>query len=423
MSSQNLINQLSQPFYDENGNANERLTKYCSRDVHKIVIDRNEFTGYKTYSFFWEKTYVKEPERSASGVIGNLNSYATFITPHLQINFALISAEDYRRLYNLILARNEFSVTCYDPLTNDTTTNNMYFHPDTLPKLVFLGRTILNPTTNEKEKWVELLGAQDYTVEMVGTNTSLDNVIVQYYANNPAGTTPTLSDVAVDVVVGQDIIIGRGAENIMNTEISSTEGRFIFKEWNTAIDGSGTAYLRNNTLNIAGDVQLYAQWVQKESYTLSYNYGLGSAEIGENGEPIYRKQVKYNESYGALYVSPDPTVTFLGNTYPPYERKGWYKTPIIGEDSTALVDNGTYDIQGNATFYQIYEPKSFTITFDSKGGSEVSEISNTYGTKVTVPTPTKDGKTFGGWYFDDDYENRFNNTIPPTNVTLYAKWQ
>jgi len=40
-----------------------------------------------------------------------------------------------------------------------------------------------------------------------------------------------------------------------------------------------------------------------------------------------------------------------------------------------------------------------------------------------VPTPTKSGYIFEGWYADTDYEEEFDFTAKPNgNVTLYAKW-
>ena len=203
MASQSLINQLSQSFYNADGTPNERLTEYCSRDVQKIIIDGNVFTGYKTYSFFWEKTYVSEPVRSSGGVISDLNSYATFITPHLQIKFSLMSMEDYRTLYGLILSKNEFLVTCYNPITNETTTNNMYFYPDSLPKLNMLARNVFNQ--GAKEKWVELLGVQDYTIEMVGTNVDTEKIEVIYIDKNDAVLDSKTVEKNSEFVVGEGI--------------------------------------------------------------------------------------------------------------------------------------------------------------------------------------------------------------------------
>ena len=43
----------------------------------------------------------------------------------------------------------------------------------------------------------------------------------------------------------------------------------------------------------------------------------------------------------------------------------------------------------------------FTITFDSKGGTDVAPQNRMYGELLTVPEPpTREGYTFTGWYRD-----------------------
>jgi uncharacterized repeat protein (TIGR02543 family) len=68
----------------------------------------------------------------------------------------------------------------------------------------------------------------------------------------------------------------------------------------------------------------------------------------------------------------------------------------------------------------------FTITFDSKGGTDVPSQNQMYGQLLEVPEPpTREGYTFTGWYIDSacfelwDVENR---TIEG-DLTLYAGWE
>ena len=68
----------------------------------------------------------------------------------------------------------------------------------------------------------------------------------------------------------------------------------------------------------------------------------------------------------------------------------------------------------------------FTITFDSKGGTDVPAQNQMYGQLLEVPEPpSREGYRFTGWYTDSacyeiwDVENR---TIE-TDMTLYAGWE
>ena len=71
-----------------------------------------------------------------------------------------------------------------------------------------------------------------------------------------------------------------------------------------------------------------------------------------------------------------------------------------------------------------YDRKSYTVTFDSNGGSDVSSQSLRYGAKATKPSvPSKNGFVFIGWYSDTGLESAFNfDTAITGDITLYAKW-
>ena len=68
----------------------------------------------------------------------------------------------------------------------------------------------------------------------------------------------------------------------------------------------------------------------------------------------------------------------------------------------------------------------FTVTFDSKGGTDVPSQNQMYGQLLDVPEePTREGYVFTGWYTDSacfelwDTENR---TVE-ADMTLYAGWE
>ncbi len=68
----------------------------------------------------------------------------------------------------------------------------------------------------------------------------------------------------------------------------------------------------------------------------------------------------------------------------------------------------------------------FTITFDSKGGTDVPAHNQMYGELLEVPEPpTREGYTFTGWYTDAAcYElwNTEEDTIQ-ADTMLYAGWE
>ncbi len=68
---------------------------------------------------------------------------------------------------------------------------------------------------------------------------------------------------------------------------------------------------------------------------------------------------------------------------------------------------------------------TYTITFDSRGGSDIEPIVYTEGEDaITLPTPTKSGCTFVGWYEEEYFTGDAVGTtyVPTEDVTLYARW-
>ena len=68
----------------------------------------------------------------------------------------------------------------------------------------------------------------------------------------------------------------------------------------------------------------------------------------------------------------------------------------------------------------------FTITFDSRGGTDVPAQNQMYGQLLEAPEPpTREGYIFTGWYKDPGCDQAWNietDTVE-TDMTLYAGWE
>ena len=99
-----------------------------------------------------------------------------------------------------------------------------------------------------------------------------------------------------------------------------------------------------------------------------------------------------------------------------------------GSATVAIPNSGTTDIVveiGTKTYTLTIlrnsgtggEATSYTLTFDTNGGSAIAPITQDYGTAITAPAdPTKTGYTFAGW------TPAIPSTMPAENLTIKAKW-
>ncbi|PKL19599.1 MAG: hypothetical protein CVV48_17235, partial [Spirochaetae bacterium HGW-Spirochaetae-4] len=107
-----------------------------------------------------------------------------------------------------------------------------------------------------------------------------------------------------------------------------------------------------------------------------------------------------------------------------YTFAGW-NTAADGSGTDHAV--GSIFIMGSSdvTLYAKWATNTYTVTFNSQGGSAVSSQTVEHGGKVTKPTnPTRIGYTFDGWYKESGCINAwvFATDTVTANVTLYAKW-
>ena len=84
-------------------------------------------------------------------------------------------------------------------------------------------------------------------------------------------------------------------------------------------------------------------------------------------------------------------------------------------------------ISQNITLYARYVPvetQTYTVTFDSNGGTDVLPQTVLEGEKATKPVdPTTLSDEFDGWYIDKNFDKEFDFNTPITgDITLYAKW-
>ena len=104
-----------------------------------------------------------------------------------------------------------------------------------------------------------------------------------------------------------------------------------------------------------------------------------------------------------------------------YRFGGWYYN---NSDSEAKWDFDTDTVTRAMTLTAKWV-QTYTVTFETSGGSAVGPVTIDAGSTVTKPAdPMKSGHNFGGWYKDSALQTPWNfaNDTVRTDTTLYAKW-
>lgn len=73
-----------------------------------------------------------------------------------------------------------------------------------------------------------------------------------------------------------------------------------------------------------------------------------------------------------------------------------------------------------AVLYFFVLKKGITVTFNSNGGTKLTDIVLKEGEAITLPEITKEGAIFDGWYIGDTKVN--DKTVFEKDVELEARW-
>ena len=221
-----------------------------------------------------------------------------------------------------------------------------------------------------------------------------------------------------------------------------TRNQYTFQGWFT--DQNYTTQVTDNT-TITNNVTYYAYWLrtsgnnnQIEAYTVTFkiytetthNFIISDLYYTYSqvnyGQEIQAPQVLVKKgdlaSLPAYDILPQANKQFTG-WYQSDSAPGtsWFRSWINGKTKF----NFSTPITGNITLYGIWNEGTYTVSFDSQGGSSVNAQDTSSGGLILKPvTPTRAGYIFGGWYKEQACTNRwdFDTDTVTANRTLYALW-
>lgn len=149
----------------------------------------------------------------------------------------------------------------------------------------------------------------------------------------------------------------------------------------------------------------------RQTYTVTFDSNGGSSVVSQTVEKNAR--------------ATQPTAPIRNG----YTFDGWYTAASGGQKfdfNIAITGNITLYAHWTAIPSQVPTPPpaTYTVAFDSNGGSFVASQTVDKNSLATRPTdPTRSGYTFDGWYTAASGGQKFNfSTTITENITLYAHW-
>ena len=156
-----------------------------------------------------------------------------------------------------------------------------------------------------------------------------------------------------------------------------------------------------------GDVTITAAFEMRNDHTVAFDANGGSNP--ENlPEEVTTAMPAKKILHGSEYYLPE--CEFIAPEGKQF--KAWHI------DGTEYPVNAPVTVTADITVKALWENVCYTITFDTNGGSEITPVTQDYGTQITAPAdPTREGYTFMGW------DKEIPTTMPAENITITAKWK
>ena len=188
---------------------------------------------------------------------------------------------------------------------------------------------------------------------------------------------------------------------------------YTWKGWYSNNTGTGNALSTNlaYTRSITANTTIYAVYTAN-TYTVKFDANGGSGTMSDQ-----------NFTYGTSQNLTANAFTRTGYTF-----AGWATSANENKvyNDKQSVSNLSSTNGATVTLYAKWTPINYTITYNTNGGNSIANKTYTIETATfDLPTPTKDGCTFVGWYDNEGFTGDAVTRIAEGsygNKIFYAKW-
>lgn len=269
------------------------------------------------------------------------------------------------------------------------------------------------PFTLDEDEWAELPGVK----QMLNVQFRNWNATTGDYSHQWSG----------DVENGAVINVARPTvvptiEHLVKQKVENTSGgnRYEFKGWTTDPDDPEGRKFDPYADQVTSDLVLYP--VFKQVFNVQFkNWNAATGEYGHQWSGDVEKDAVIDVARATL-VPLIENIVKNNVDLTLYKFEGWTTDPDDPEDGK--FDPYTDPVSSDLVLYPVFTPTTFTVTFNSNGGTEIEAQTVQYGGKATEPTTTKTGYTFQGWFLDEgDARREYDfDTLVTGPITLTAQW-
>ena len=216
-------------------------------------------------------------------------------------------------------------------------------------------------------------------------------------------------------------------EAIALTANTFTRADYDFAGWNTAKDGTGTAYADKANITTNENVTLYAQWTLHKYHVRWLNW---DDTVLQEGDYTCEDTAGYDRYENPSRPEDENYTYVFAMRWNPY-------------DETKKIDGWGFNPHEDVNFKAVFnEFKKLTVTFDANGGigtmDPVKIVNGASGEYYTLPkcTSTREGYDFDGWLITGTVGyNNFNKFelhdekwdedmfLAFSDLTLKASWK
>lgn len=384
--------------------------------------------------------------------IPDMSGYTSLLSKHIEDNGDITANISYKEYgYQIIYhgngADNEMTETVVDDDIQDTysfsvkdTSNSHYLYVD----LARNGNTMnykitLSPigvmylrnregtiTVNGVEKSVTLTAPSGRITEIDSGSFELNDIGDTYFSCKVEAHKTHLMTSNWTADFGNNKLgtrtkyeVSKITDNLTYSEVKNlhanpyTKTGYLFTGWNTKADGTGTGYTETQEVSklAAADkdedsIDLYAQWTPVK-YSVKYSGN------GATGGSMSNSSYTYDQegSLAQNQFEKNYTLTFKYN--------------YSGSTDSTLVSK--YKFSGwSGSDGKKYADRATVKNLTSKNSDVITMTAQWTPVSVTLPSPSRNGYTFDGWYSAASGGNKIGSAgtsvTPKSNDTYYAHW-